>query len=96
MPCTHLIRYFIVGMETIYTTDRYRQNDDLYEALNKYHENIKLTLEKNPSKFLDTKLLINNEVYEIQVNKKEAKLLTRWNSSIPKKHKRNAISVYLH
>ena len=28
------------------------------EALNKYNKNVKLTLEKSPSKFLDTKLLI--------------------------------------
>ena len=50
-----------------------QQKNDLCEALNKY-KNIKLTLEKSPSKFLDTKLLINNEIYEIQVYRKETKI----------------------
>ena len=43
----------------------------LYESLNKYHKNIKLTVEKSPSKFLDTRSLINNGIYETQVYREE-------------------------
>ena len=35
-------------------------HDDLYERLNNYHPNIKLTIQINPNKFLDTEI-INNE-----------------------------------
>ena len=34
--------------------------DNLYERLNNYHPNIKLTIQINPNKFLDTEI-INNE-----------------------------------
>ena len=54
------------------------------------------TIDKNPSKFLDTRLLINNEIYETQVYRKETKIPTHWSSNIPKRYKRNAISVDLH
>ena len=73
-----------------------RYVDDLYEALNKYHKNIKLTVEKSPSKFLDTRLLIHNGIYETQVYRKETKTPTHWSSNISKRYKRNAISADLH
>ena len=34
--------------------------DKLFEELNSYDENIELTLEVNPTKFLDTKLVGEN------------------------------------
>ena len=51
-------------VDDIYNRRKIDKKDDLYEALNKYHKTIKLTVEKSPSKFLDTKLLINNGIYE--------------------------------
>ena len=36
------------------------QSDDLYDALNSYHPNIKLTAVPNPTEFLDTSLVISN------------------------------------
>ena len=83
-------------VDDIYNRQKINKKDDFYEALNKYHKNIKLTLEKSPSKFLDTRLLINNGIYETQVYRKETKIPTYWSSSTPKKYKRNAISADLH
>ena len=83
-------------VDDIYNRRKINKKDDLYEALNKYHKNIKLTVEKSPSKFLDTKLIINNGIYETQVYRKETKMPTHWSSNIPKRYKRNAISVDLH
>ena len=37
------------------------QQDVLFEALNNFHPNIKLTEEVSPVKFLDTKIIFNNE-----------------------------------
>ena len=83
-------------VDDIYNRRKINKKDDLYEALSKYHKNIKLTVEKSPSKFLDTKLIINNGIYETQVYRKETKMPTHWSSNIPKRYKRNAISVDLH
>ena len=60
------------------------KKDDLYEGLNKYYKNIKLTVEKSPSKFLDTRLLINNGIYEIQIYREETKIPTDWSLNILK------------
>ena len=72
-------------VDDIYNRRKINKKDDLYEALNKYHENIKLTVEKSPSKLLDTKLLINNGIYETQLYRKETKIPTHWSSNIPKR-----------
>ena len=50
-----------------YADDNYNkrnknQSDKFVEKLNKYHPNINLTLEVKPSKFLDTKILRDNNV----------------------------------
>ena len=68
---------------------------DLYESLNKYHKNMQ-TVEKGPSKFLDTRLLINNGTHETRAYRKETKIPKHWGSNIPKRYKRNAISVDFH
>ena len=83
-------------VDDIYNRRKMNKKDDLYEALNKYHKNIKLTVEKSPSKFLDTKLLIKNGIYETQVYRKGKNISQNWSSNIPKKYMRNAISVDLH
>ena len=83
-------------VDDIYNRCKINKKDYLYEALNKYHKNIQVTVEKSPSKFLDTKLLINNGIYETQVYRKETKIPMHWSSNIPKRYKRNAISVDLH
>ena len=83
-------------VDDIYNRRKINKKDDLYETVNKYHKNIKLTVEKSLSKFLDTKSLINNRIYETQVYRKETTIPTHWSSNIPKRCKRNAISVALH
>ena len=83
-------------VDDIHNRRKINKKDDLYEALNRYHKNIKLTVEKSPSKFLDTRLLINNGIYETQVYRKETKIPTHWCSNIPIRYKRNAVSVGLH
>ena len=66
------------------------------EAPSKYHKHIKLTLEKSPSKFLDTKLFINSGIYETQLYRKELNIAIHWSCNIPKKYQRTASSVDLH
>ena len=70
--------------------------DSLFKALNSYHENIKLTIEINPIKFLDTHLHNKDGTYVTKVYRKEAKIPAHWSSQIPKRYKRNSIKVDLH
>ena len=73
-------------VDDIYNRQKINKKDDLYESLNKY-KNIKLTVEKSPPKFLDTRLLINNGIYETQAHRKEIEIPTHWSSNIPKRYK---------
>ena len=49
-------------VDDIYSKRNKSQKDVLFEALNNFHPNIKLTIEVNPVKFLDTKIIFNNQV----------------------------------
>ena len=42
-------------------------NDELLWNLNSYRKNIKLTLEKNPNKFLDTEIIRKNNIISTQM-----------------------------
>ena len=70
--------------------------DKLFEELNSYDENIELTLEVSPTKFLDTKLVGENGGITTQVFSKSTKLPVHWSSKIPVKYKRKAITGELH
>ena len=84
-------------VDDIYSRRNKSQKDVLFEALNNFHPNKKLTIEVNPEKFLDTKILLNNEgVVTTQVYRKENKKAVPWVSKIPKRYKRNTISGDLH
>ena len=60
-------------VDNIYSTRIKNQADQLFEKLNNYHSNIKLTIEVNPSKFLDTEIVIKNGIIETPVIVKESK-----------------------
>ena len=84
-------------VDDIYSKRNKSQEDILFQALNKFHPNIKLTIEVNPVKFLDTKVILNNEgVVKTQVYRKENKKVVPWVSKISKRYKRNTISGDLH
>ena len=48
-------------VDDIYSKRNNSQEDVLFKALNNFHPNIKLIIEVNPVKFLDTKINLNNE-----------------------------------
>ena len=54
--------------------------------------NIKLTLEINPNKFLDTQIILTNQRTKTQVYNKAKKLPVHWSSKVPYKYKKNAIT----
>ena len=68
----------------------------LFKDLNSYHQNIKLTVEVNPSKFLDTELIREKRSILTQVFTKLHKFPVHWSSKIPIRYKRNALIGHLH
>ena len=72
-----------------------------FNQLNNYHSNIKLTIEVNPRKFLDTKLtnilmLITLIILIILIYWKNTKMPSPWTSKTLKGYKQNAINDDLH
>ena len=65
----------------------------LFKELNFHNENITLTLEVHPTKFLDTDWLVreNGEI-TMQVLSTSGKLPAHWSSKIPVRYKGNAIT----
>ena len=68
----------------------------LLDRLNNYHPNVKLNIEVNPSKFLDTKLTNINGAYKFNVYRKNTKLPSPCTSKSPKRYKQNTINGDLH
>lgn len=71
--------------------------DVLFNELNNYHPKINLTIEVNPSKFLDSKINVDKQGnITTEVFRKETKLPVPWKSKSPKRYKRNALLGDLH
>ena len=64
----------------------------MFDWLNNYHPNIKLTTEVNPSKFLDTKFTNINGAYKFNVYWKNTKLSSPQTSKTLKCYKWNTIN----
>ena len=82
--------------DDIYSKRIKNQPDKLFQKLNNYHPNIKLIIEVNHSKFLDTEMMIKNGIIETSFAVKESKIPNHWLLAVPKKYKRNAILGDLH
>ena len=60
--------------------------DELFQNMNSHHPNIKLTVETNPTRFLETASSKNLDgSVTTKVFRKPVKLPTFWNSQIPKR-----------
>ena len=71
----------------------------IFENLNKFHPKINLTIEVNPCRFLDTKIINNKDNKDnitTEVFCKTSKLPVHWSSRVPKRYKRNAVIGDLH
>ena len=60
----------------------------LSENVNNYHDKIKFTIETNPKKFLDIRLLLENDIIKTEVYRKPNKFPEQWKSEIPKRYKK--------
>ena len=72
-------------VDDIYNRRKENIKDSSFEALNSYHKNIKLTIERSPIKSLDTHLHNKDGTYVTKVYRKETKTPAYWSSQIPKR-----------
>ena len=71
--------------------------DELFQNMNSHNPNIKLTVETNPTRFLDTAFSKNlDDSVTTKVFCKPGKLPTFWDSQIQKGYKHNNIQGELH
>ena len=87
-----LFRRFV---DDVFRRKKKDEEDTLLTKLNSYHPKIRFTVEKNLSKFLDTKLVLDEGKYKTSVSRNK-KIPTHWSTQIPKKIKRNTVTNDLH
>ena len=80
------------------TCVRRKKNEtrELYNVLNSNHQNIKLTLELDPAKFLDAEIIRSIGKSTTQLYNKQKKLPVHLTSKSPVRDKRNVIIGELH
>ena len=83
---TTFYKRFVDG---IYRLRKRNETDELFDKMNSYHPNMKLTIEISPQKFLDSKVLRTSNQVQCFMYQKENKQLIHWNSAVPKSYKRN-------
>ena len=83
--------------DTITKRKKNATNDELLANINSHHQNIKLTVETNPTRFLDTAFKVNPAgSVTMKVLQKPGKFSVFWDYQIPKRYKRNNINGDLH
>ena len=79
-------------VDDIYVRRPKRKPDEFFNALNTYHPNVKLTIEENPKKFLDTSIIRNEDGRNTyRVHRNDSKLPFHWSSEVPTQYKRSVI-----
>ena len=68
-------------VDDIYRRRKRIEPDELFDKMNSYHPNIKLTIEISPKKFLDTKILRTSNQIQCFMYQKENKKPIHWNSA---------------
>ena len=68
----------------------------LFNILNNYHPNMKVSIELNPGAFLDNKRTNINGFYKFNFQRKSIKLKLPWTSKNLKRYKQNTINDDLH
>ena len=68
----------------------------IFENLNKYHPKINFTIEVNPCKFLDTKIINKKGNITTEVFCKMSKLPVHWSSRVPKRYQEIVVIGDLH
>ena len=89
--------FYIRYVDNAFVRRKKNVESKLFKAPNTFHPNIKLTLEENPTKFLDTHLTSRKDgSYSFHVVNKSSKLPFHFSSQFSLQYKRNVITGELH
>ena len=88
--------FYKLYVDDIYNRHQKNTSDVLYDALNNYHPQMKLTIETKQKRFLDTEIIHIKGTIETRVHRRKTKLLIPWTSNIPKRYKRSSIKTELY
>ena len=83
-------------VDDIYNRCKKDEFDEVFHALNNYHENIELAMEISLSKFLNTQIKNVEGKYITKFHRKESKIPIPWSSKIPEWYKGTTITIDLH
>ena len=83
-------------VDDTYVKRKPNESDTLFDALNFYHPNINLTLEKKDKRFFDTQIIKEKNRIKTQVFVKKPIHPVHWSSKVPFRYKKNAINGELH
>ena len=73
-----------------------KKEDSLFDKLKSYYPNLKLTIEKNPTKFLRNEVIRRGYETKRRLYNKSKKLSVNWSSKVLTRYKRNAIKGELY
>ena len=79
-------------VDDMYIRRKTNEPDSLFEKQNSYHPNIKLTTEKKPTKFLDTKIIRRGCELETKVYNRYKKPPVHWSSKILTRYEHNVVT----
>ena len=80
IPCSQTSKRYV---DDIFSKRIKNQPNKIFEKLNNYHSNIKLRIEVNPRKFLDTEIMIKNGIIKTSVVVNESEIPNHWSSVVP-------------
>ena len=77
-------------VDDTYVRRKKKTRDELFEKVNTYHDNFKLTINENGTKFQDTEIVRHNPAIITKVYTRPKKFLVLWSSKILLRYKCNA------
>ena len=83
-------------MDDSYSRGTKDENKIILDELKKFDPKLKFTKETEPTKFLDTKIKLQDHTLITEVYRKKGSLPNHWKSVEPKRYKRNTILCDLH
>ena len=86
-------RYFD---DTYIRRKKKQTKNEHFEKFHTHNDNIKFTIEENPTKFVDTEIARHNSAIITKVYIRSEKFPVHGSGKIPLKHKRNTITRELH
>ena len=79
-------------VEDTYVRRKRNTKDELFENLNTYHDNIKLTIEENLTKLLGTEIVRHKPANITKAYTRSKKFTDHWSSKIHLRNNHNAIT----